>query len=166
MFVVVLIGCGVNGTESAGGGVCPDIAFSLRDPSSGACHVVTACDAGGNDDPALVQAPCQGFCDSLPEADCISTAGCHRAVLVERNPAMGRFFGCWNIAQPGPIETAICGGLDADGCSRHDTCAAWYQSGIAETMQFDHCADELAYSLASHVDRGLGSRAPSVRIGW
>jgi hypothetical protein len=168
MFVVVLTGCagGGNGSGNSSGGTCPDWTVSLRESVSGACHSVSACDAEGNENPELDQAPCRGFCESLPEADCISLAGCHRAVLVvvERNPATGRFLGCWNTAQPGPALAAACASLDAESCSRSDRCAAWYRGDLG-AMQFDHCTDELAYQMASHVDRGAGSRAPSMPAG-
>jgi hypothetical protein len=163
MLVVVLTGCSVSGGSSGGGGTCPQFAEVLRDPFSGACHVVPACDAAGNPNPALDQAPCQGFCDALVEADCISVAGCHRAVVVDRdrNPATGHFLGCWNTAQLGAPPSGACASLDAEGCSRSDRCAPWYRGGIGD-LEFDHCADELAYQMASHVDRGAGSCAPSM----
>lgn len=154
--LVVLTGCGAS--SGGGGGACPAFARLLRDPSSGACHVVAAYDAEGNEDPARSQAACQGFCASLPEADCISVAGCHAAVLVGPNPGEGQFFGCWNTAPVAPASAA-CVELDADDCSRNDRCAAWYRQASPGTMQFDHCADEPAYRLASHIDRGGGPHA-------
>jgi hypothetical protein len=159
--LVVLTGCGSN--SGGGGGSCPDVARLLRDPSSGACHVVAARDAKGNEGPAQDQAPCQGFCASLPEADCISVAGCHRAVLVGTDPGRSQFFGCWNTAPAARVPSGACVELDADDCSRNDRCAAWYRETTPGTMRFDHCADEPAYQLASHVDRGAGPRSATGR---
>ena len=159
--MVVLTGCG--GNSGGGGSSCTATAQLLRDPSSGACHVVAVWDAEGNEDPAQDQAPCHSFCASLPEADCISVAGCHPAVLAGPSSVRGQFLGCWNTVPAAPVRAVACVELDAESCSRNDRCAAWYREATGGTMQFDHCAGEPAYRLASHVDRGSDSRSATRR---
>ena len=169
LVLVIVAGCGGSSGSSGssvgsvgGDGAHPGFARLLRDPASGACHVVGACDAEGSEDPARDQAACQGFCASLPEADCIALAGCHPAVLVGSSPGQGQFFGCWNTAPAASAPGGACASLDADDCSRNDRCAVWYRETTPGAMQFDHCTDHIAYQIASHVDRGAGSRAPSM----
>ncbi len=133
LLVVVIAGCG------GGGDVCPQYVVVLRDPVSGACHDARPCDANGNEIPIPDQASCGSSCETLSEADCVVAAGCRAAYLGGSNS----FLGCWGTAPSGPVSTGACAGLDAQTCSRHDNCSAWYLESSPGTTKFDHCADEV-----------------------
>jgi len=135
LLVVFIAGCGLG----EGGEVCPLYVVVLRDPVSGTCHDVRPCDASGNGIPIPDQASCGSSCEALSEADCVVAAGC-RAAYIGGNS--NRFLGCWGTAPSDPVRTGACAGLDAQACSRHDNCSAWYLEPSPGTTKFDHCADE------------------------
>lgn len=135
LLVFLIAGCGL----SEGGKFCPEVLVSLRDPTSGACHNVGACDANGNEIPFPDQASCGGSCEALSEADCVAVAGCRAAYI---GGSGNRFLGCWGTAPSGQVHTGACAGLDAQTCSRHDNCSAWYVEPSPGTTEFDRCVDE------------------------
>ena len=135
LLVVVLAGCGLGD----GGTACPRFVEVLRDPVSGACHDARPCDAEGDETPIPDHASCGTSCEALSEADCLAAAGCRAAYI---DGTGNRFLGCWGTAPRAPVSTGACTGLDAQACSRHDNCSAWYLETSPGTTTFEHCADE------------------------
>ena len=133
----------------------------LRNPDNGQCQYVGGgypcddicgpCPAAGDD--ISIANPdwgsCYSQCEGLPEASCLSTAGCFAAYT--DNPAadypngdgLNEFYGCWQTAPSGPVHGS-CSGLDAQECSRHDDCSAVYASLTMEAtyLKFESCQPE------------------------
>ena len=146
----------------------PDIAAAgFRNPQTGECEPI----GGFPDcpDPCGICAwaergalpdwgACFSQCDTLDEQACLTEPGCRAAYtdrFVEDGPPA--FRGCWAVAQSGPIQGA-CNGLDAQECSRHDDCVAFYADPIDwGSPQFQRCAPEPGVDACASIDCGPGT---------
>ncbi len=127
---------------------CDDLPTrALRDPENGICttvgHVGAGCKACGNCAPDAVdiimdRADCgtSSRCDRLTEASCLQEPGCRTVYTLEDD----RFLGCWGTAPTEVVSDGTCAGLDADACSHHTNCSAWYAAN-GVWIAFDHCGD-------------------------
>jgi hypothetical protein len=127
----------------------------LRDPQTGDCSGYGSypCDERCGPCPQTGAAhpdwgSCYSACEDLTEFSCIATDGC-RAAYWEAKPNADQgslFRGCWAIAPSGPERGGDCTGLDAYACSRHDDCAAYYDTvqalDPAIPKQFTRCTAE------------------------
>ncbi len=153
--VVATTGCSLYYGGGGGGGGVPDAQcytappsqVQLRDPSTGQCeYIYSGCNAcepcgGASSIYPADWAPCPSACTNLSEATCLATAGCQAEYLSNGSPSYS-FWGCYAVAPSGPIEGS-CDGLDADACSRHDDCMAYYGPvGDGDPTGFTKCVAE------------------------
>lgn len=94
---------------------------------------------------------CDGFCESLSEADCLAAEEC-RTSYVDGCPAgfdcdaliEPTFNQCWAVTPGGGFNQDGCNVYDADECARHNECAAVHSgSPGAELGNFVYCMDEI-----------------------
>ncbi len=153
-----------------------DVAYPehLRNPQTGECQV-----SGGGCDSACgpcAKAPevgaqldwgtCFSDCEQLDESACITASGCRAAYTNSPggNDGPAAFRGCWAVAPSGPVQGS-CEGLDAQECSRHDDCSAYYnEGGFARTSQapsaeFAFCAVEQGGGQGCYSDQECGDNA-------
>ncbi len=120
----------------------------LRDPVTGLCHGFGSggCPAEcGPCEADIIAEPdwgsCNAGCEAFDSETCLDVPGC-RAVFVSNVEDDGgfQFHECWSIAPSGPAPGS-CAGLDAQECSRHDNCSAFYtaEDGI---LTFAECRVE------------------------
>src|SRR5688500_2362911 len=114
-------------------GPCPEYASDVAQPDWGSCY---------------------SQCEGLDASSCKATAGCFATYLTSKeNDGPPSYDGCWQTAPSGPVGGS-CANLDAQECSRHDNCAAYYEeTGYARTsyaapLEFQYCASEGPLSCA------------------
>lgn len=107
----------------------------LRDPNTGECSPFSwPCDercgacAETTTDQALPDwGSCYSACEGLAANQCMATAGCYAAFYdwptQDRAP---EYRACFQTAPSGPVGGS-CANLDAQQCSRHDNCIAFYE---------------------------------------
>ena len=95
----------------------------------------------------------------------MATTGCFATFVLSANDdGPPSYNGCWQTAPSGPVGGS-CANLDAQECSRHDNCAAFYEEpGSARTsdvarLEFRYCAaegpkscDGVTCPMGSHCD--------------
>jgi hypothetical protein len=168
--LVALGGCNLyfgNGDDVQCRWGADDVAtIELRDPSTGVCQpfggggCIDSCSpcADITAIPAQDWGSCFSQCESLDESSCMATAGCRVAytnsALDDGPPS---FRGCWSVAPSGPVHGS-CTNLDAQECSRHDDCSAYYNEQIDDGIgaMFARCAAE-AQSCTSDTQCGPGA---------
>jgi hypothetical protein len=177
--LIPVAGCGLyfQGSDpppDAGGCAYGGDQALVRNPQDGACQTFdygNPCNPSVGLKPAPDWAFCGSTCEALAEGDCLATPGC-RAAYTEPSKfdappaAIPAFYGCWGTAPSGPIETGACDGLDAQSCSQHDNCAAfysWLPDSLVAELTFDRCAAEpsapacnLACTFGSHCELACG----------
>jgi hypothetical protein len=126
--LVLLAGCSLYFDHSGGGGDDACLgppAQELRDPTTGQCQAFGG-GCGINDPLVPDWATCGGACEGLDQTSCGLTAGC-REIFADTCPTCNAPFlvyaACWETA-PSSTQTGDCYGLDAQGCSERDDCAA------------------------------------------
>lgn len=179
--LVLLSGCDLywNGDDDpckdyGYGAGASEPAFQLRNPQTGQCEYGGGgypCD--GQCGPCALEGDigvsaqpdwgaCYSRCDGLAEGSCLAAAGCYAAYDEDTSladaPANTTFKGCWETAPSGPISTGTCIGLDAQQCSRHDNCSAYYDAGVNALVagNFTRCAPESTTTSCTNVDCGGG----------
>jgi hypothetical protein len=120
--------------------------LALRDPQTGTCttigYLTNDCKACGNCVPddldVMDRAKCglSSRCENLPEGDCLHEDGCRTVYTGDDH-----YLGCWGVAPTGVTSQGTCAGLDADQCSHHTNCSAWYDANGVAPVAFDHCGD-------------------------
>lgn len=139
--LVVLLAGGCDLYFTDGDDTCGPIAEpafvpdELRDPSTGICtNFSTGCDA--RCDPSCVPTAetadlarpdwgsCWSKCEGLGASACMAEPGCFAAFF--ETTGAPEFRGCWETAPSGPVGGS-CANLDAQQCSRHDDCVAYYE---------------------------------------
>lgn len=149
--LLLITGCDLyftdgDDTQCALGALAP--AEPFRNPETGECIPMGF---GGCDDPCgqcaepAVAPPdwgsCVAGCEAFGEASCVQQPGC-RAVydansLTDEGP---RFLECWAIAPSGPVAGS-CQGLDAQACSQHENCSAFYDDDRG-FLEYSDCRPE------------------------
>ncbi len=132
-------------------------AQQLLNPETLQCQTFSqgpTCDPTCGPCPALeqVQVPswgsCSSACDGLDQPTCATTSGCRIALDWAKyyTGASDAFIGCFatDMNQTG---TPLCKGLDAQDCSRVDSCTALYQQvnsncGTCAQHEFQECIPE------------------------
>jgi hypothetical protein len=149
-----LVAIAVAGCTTTGGGddqqICadPEVAISLRDPSTGVCEAFDTSTCRGIPFPDW--ASCGGTCDSLGESDCLATAHCRAVYTGHVCPPGGctdapdlTFFGCWGTAPSSSLGGQNCWNLDPDQCAEDDECAAVFQATpSAPPLAWETCMPE------------------------
>ncbi|HUJ62118.1 MAG TPA: hypothetical protein VLX92_26610 [Kofleriaceae bacterium] len=162
--LILVAGC----LRSHGDDVCnqPGVAGKepaqeLRDPQTGICQPFSP---GGGTCPCGEECPvegiaepdwgvCAGACDALDPTACVATSGCHEALIVDANSNMApSFWGCWEVAPPGPVEGGSCTNLDAQTCQSHDDCISTYTRDSTGATSYTSCAAETAPAACSTLD--------------
>ncbi|HEV7556990.1 MAG TPA: hypothetical protein VGO00_16100 [Kofleriaceae bacterium] len=160
---VLSAGCNLYWGHHGGDDICPvynqdeaEPAIQLRNPETGICESVggggggcgSSC-GGPCAEPGGVQEPnwptCQGSCEGLGEAACLTSATCHAAYVLPIGSNMApTFWQCWDTTTFGgvpPKTTAACTTLVAEQCIFRDDCIGIYPS---INGQFESCAAEPA----------------------
>ncbi|HEU0033977.1 MAG TPA: hypothetical protein VFQ53_25295 [Kofleriaceae bacterium] len=101
---------------------------------------------------------CFSECEGLDENSCINTPLCHAAYNANsRVDQAPQFLGCWAIAPSGPAPGS-CEGLDGYECSRHDNCAAYYDSvNDGSLLSFTTCLPEPGQGCYNDEECGPGA---------
>ncbi len=137
----------------------------LRNPDTGQCEAFGSggggCDSCGNCIDIDIAPPpdwgsCFAGCESFDETSCVDQPGC-RAVydansLTDEGP---RFLECWAIAPSGPAAGS-CEGLDAQQCSRHNNCSAFYDDDNG-FLEYAGCRPERSQGCYSDDDCGTSA---------
>jgi hypothetical protein len=173
-FVSLLAGCDLYFSNGNGDDApCANwealtLAAEYRNPQTGECVASGPgypCDGrcGPCPDVATAQPDwgmCYSACEGNDEGTCIKTPGCFAAYTDHPDTDEGPSFrGCWETAPSGPISTGACTGLDAQQCSRHDNCSAYYINKLARRDEappsdFFRCAAERGTGSCANIDCG------------
>lgn len=184
LLAITLAGCNLYFGSDDDDDPCKDIAYGgvapslpeLRNPETGQCEsrpypypcdgVCGPCPAAETTgEPAQKDwGSCFSTCEGLDESSCQATAGCFAAYLSD--PAVdvaSEFWGCWQTAPSGPVH-GMCSGLDAQECSRHDDCVAYYEGSWHGAASFGWCAPEPTAACLSDSECGAGSHCDTVNF--
>lgn len=142
LFPALVATAGCFASPGGGDDICPlagDVAFALRDPSTGQCE---SFGGGCRGIPYPDWASCNGSCEQLGEAACLRTADC-RAIYAG-SAQLHSFIACWGTAPSSHQAGGDCTKLDPYQCSEHDDCSALFAEDKTPPMTWVSCLAERA----------------------
>lgn len=188
LLCVVLGGCSLYTGDDQH--TCPPLtdegadipAQGTRDPQTGTCVFESSCSdecpcPGVANDTAGIAAQeggeCNGPCNALDEAACVTTSTCHAAYTVQTSDNEGgapaqTFWGCWDITPQTPTYGGACANLSAFACAIDPGCGSVYTQDGSGNTEFSACVptgttgcDGITCATGSHCEQDCEELPPS-----